>query len=85
MTIMMVEEQYALRTADPCGWIREKLGEAEEEGNPVGGPTISTNLDPRDLSDTGPPTRQYTPADMRPPTHIQQRTAGSGFSQRRCT
>ena len=31
---------------------------------------VSTNLDSRDLSDTGPPTRQHTPAEMRPPTHI---------------
>ena len=37
--------------ADPCGLIREKLEEAEEEGDPVGGPAVSINLDPRDLSD----------------------------------
>ena len=27
------------------------------------------NLDPQDLSNTGPPHRKHTPADMRPPTH----------------
>jgi hypothetical protein len=43
--------------ADPCGWIREKLEEAEEESNPVGGPEVSIDLDPWDLSDMGPPTR----------------------------
>ena len=32
--------------AEPYGWIREKLEEAEEEGNPVGGPTVSINPDP---------------------------------------
>ena len=53
--------------ADPCGWIGEKLEEAEEEeGNPVEGPAVSINLDPWDLSSTGPPTRQHSPADMRP-------------------
>jgi hypothetical protein len=31
--------------ADPCGWIRERLKEAEEEGNPVGGWAVSINLD----------------------------------------
>jgi len=67
------------------GWIRKNLGEAKEEGNPVGGPAVSTNLDPRYLSDTGSPTRQHIPAEMRPPTHIQQRTPRSGFSQRRHT
>jgi hypothetical protein len=73
------------RSWDLCGWIREKLGEAEEEGEPVGGPAFSTNLDLWDNSDTGPPTRPHTPADMRPRTHIQQRTAGFRLSQRRCT
>jgi hypothetical protein len=45
---------------------------------------VSINLDPRDLSNTGPPNRQHTPADMRPPTHIQQRTSRS-VSIQRCT
>jgi hypothetical protein len=58
--------------ADHCGWIRKKLKEAEEEDDPVGGPTVSFNLDSQqwDLSDTGPPTRQYAPAHIRPPTNI---------------
>jgi hypothetical protein len=36
-------------------WIRETLEEAEEEGNPVGGPAVSINLDTSDISNTGPP------------------------------
>jgi hypothetical protein len=55
---------------DPCGWIRENLEEAEEEGDPVE-PAVSINLAPWDFSDTGPQTRQHTLADMRPPTHIE--------------
>ena len=31
---------------DLCGWIREKLEETEEEGDPVGGSTDSITLDP---------------------------------------
>jgi hypothetical protein len=31
----------------------------------------------------GTPIRQHIPGDIRPQTHIQQRTARSGFSQRR--
>jgi hypothetical protein len=46
------------------------LEEIEEDGDPVGAPAISINLDPQGLSDTGPPTGHHTPADMRPPTHI---------------
>jgi hypothetical protein len=35
--------------ADPCGWIKKKLEEAEEEGYPIGGPAVSVDLDPWDL------------------------------------
>ena len=59
--------------ADLCGCIREKLEEAEEEGEPIGGPAVSNNLDPWDLSDNGPPTKQHTPGDMRSPINIQQK------------
>ena len=48
-----------------------RLKEAEEEGDPAGGPAVSLNLDLQDLSNTGPPNRQHTPADIEPPTHIQ--------------
>jgi hypothetical protein len=58
------------------------LKEAEEKADPVGEPAVSINLDLRDRSNTGTPNRQHTAADMRPPTHIQQRTAGSVFIKR---
>jgi hypothetical protein len=71
--------------ADLFSWSRGKLEETAEEGEPVWGPVVSINLDPRDLSDTGKPTRKHTAADMRLQTHIQQRTSESIFSWRRCT
>jgi hypothetical protein len=55
------------RSWDPCGWIGEKLEEAEGEGDPMGRPAVSTHLDSWDLLDTEPQTRQHTPADMRYP------------------
>jgi hypothetical protein len=58
------------------------LKAAEEKGDPVGGSAVSTNLDPQDLSNTGPPNRQHTSANIRLPTHIQQRTADCVFNQR---
>jgi hypothetical protein len=70
--------------ADPGWWIRERLKESELKGDPAGGPAFSINLDPWDLSNTGPPNRQHTPPDMRPPTHIQQSTAKSVIIQRWC-
>jgi hypothetical protein len=51
----------------------------------MGRPAVSTYLDHPSLSDTEPSTRQHIPADMRPLTHIQQRTAWFGLSKRRCT
>ena len=59
-----------------------RLKEFEEKGDSVGGPAVSINLDPRDLSNTGPPNRHNTTADMRPPMHLQQRNAVSVFIQR---
>jgi hypothetical protein len=49
------------------------LEEAEEEGDPIGRPAVSTNLGPQYLSNTGPLTRQHIPADMRLPQHIYSR------------
>jgi hypothetical protein len=60
-----------------------ELGKGWKKLRKKGSCRKTSSLKPRDLSNTGPPTRQHTPADMRPPTHIQQRTARSGFSQRR--
>ena len=34
----------------PYDWVRERLEEAEEEGDPTGRPAVSTDLDPWDLS-----------------------------------
>jgi hypothetical protein len=58
------------RSRDPCGHIGEKLEEAQEEGGPIERPAVLTELDPGDLLDTGPTTRQHTPVDMRPLPHL---------------
>jgi hypothetical protein len=49
--------QNRTEAVDSFGWIREKLEEDEEEGDPIGRTAVSTNLDPWDLSDTESPTR----------------------------
>jgi hypothetical protein len=58
---------------DICCWIRERLEEAEEKGNPIGRPAVLTNLHSRGLSDTEP--SQHPSADIRLLIHIGQRTA----------
>jgi hypothetical protein len=68
--------------ANPCCSIRERLKEAEEESNSLGGQAVSINLDHQDLSNTEPPNRMHIPTDMRSSTYIQQRTAESVVIQR---
>jgi hypothetical protein len=51
----------------------------------MGRPAVSTDLDPEDLMDNEPPTRQHTVGGLRLLTYNQQRTAWSGHSGRRCT
>ena len=69
--------------ANPCGWIKERLEEAEEEGDPIGRPAVSNDLDPQYLSDTETPPRQHIPPDMRP---IYSRDLFVlALSERRCT
>ena len=53
-------------------WIREKLEEAEEKGNPVGEQAVSINLDFRDFSDPGTPTKQHNQV-IWDPHHIYSR------------
>lgn len=47
-----------------------RIEAVEGEGDPIGRPTISTNLEPREHPETEPPTRQATWADLKPLTYI---------------
>ena len=53
-----------------------KFKNVKEEGISVGRPTVSIKLFNSDVENSDPSKIQNTPADMRPPTHIQKRTAG---------
>ena len=52
--------------------MRERLEDIEAESDPIARPAVSINLEPRDLSDIEPPTRQHVPADMSFPTHTAE-------------
>jgi hypothetical protein len=54
---------------DPYGNIR-RIGGTEEDGNPKGRPTVSTNLDPRKLPKPDLLTKEHTQAGPRPLAHI---------------
>jgi hypothetical protein len=55
--------------------LREGLmGTPEVHRNSTGRPTESTNLDPWELSESEPPTKEHTWAEMRPiGTHVADR------------
>jgi hypothetical protein len=57
----------------------------EMVGNPIGRPTVSTNLDPWELQKSESPTKEHTGAGPRSQTHVQQRAASSGLRERGCT
>jgi hypothetical protein len=46
------------------------MEEAEEDGDPIGRPAVSTNPDPWELPKSEPPTRQHILAGLKPPTNI---------------
>lgn len=52
---------------DPYGRVRGRIEGAEGDGNPIGRPTVSTNLDPWELPETEPPTKEHTWAGPRLP------------------
>jgi hypothetical protein len=52
----------------------------EEDDDPTGRPTVSTNLDTWKLPETEPPTKEHSQAGPWPLMHMRQRTALFGFS-----
>ena len=42
----------------------------EGDGNPTGRTTVSTNLDPWELPETEPPTKEHTQAGLRSLAHM---------------
>jgi hypothetical protein len=65
----------------PYGWIESRNEEAEGEGNHIGRPEVTNNLDSRECPETEPPTRQHTETGWRPKAHIYQRIAWSALER----
>ena len=70
-------EQMQILTANHCteieepyGRVRGRLEGAERDDNPIGRPTVSTNLDPWELPETEPPTKEHTQAGLRRLVHM---------------
>jgi hypothetical protein len=45
---------------DPYGRVRGRTEGTKGDGNPIGRPTVSTNLDPSEFTEIKPPTKEHT-------------------------
>jgi hypothetical protein len=76
---------YWTEPRDSFGRARRRTEGAEGDCNPMRRTTISTNQTPSELPGTKPPTKEHTWAVPWLQIHMQQRTAFSGLSRKRCT
>ena len=51
---------HLTEVSDPYVRIRRRIEGTGGDGNCIGRPTVSTNLDPWELPGTKPPTKEYT-------------------------
>jgi hypothetical protein len=65
--------KHWIEVGDSYGRVGGKIVRTERDGNITGRPRDSTNLDPWELSEADPPTKEYTVARPRPLTHMQQK------------
>lgn len=66
------------------GGVWGRIEGPEGDRNATGRPTVSTNLDPWELSETELPTKEPIGAGPGLPGQMYQRTALSGLRGRRC-
>ena len=67
MQILTADHQTEVR--EPYGRVRGRIEGTEQDGNPTGKPTVSTNLDSWELQETEPPTNEHTWA---PSTYVAE-------------
>jgi hypothetical protein len=63
------DKQWA-EVGDPCERVRERIEGPQGDVNPMGRSTVSINLDPRELLETEPPTKEHTWAGPRSPIRM---------------
>jgi hypothetical protein len=62
--------KHSTEIRDACGRAGGRTEGPEGKGNPVRKPTESTKLDPWELSETEPLSKEHTWAGTRPPAHM---------------
>jgi hypothetical protein len=53
-------DKHCKEVGDTYGKVRGRIDGPQGDGNPTGRPTVSTNLDPWELIETKPPTKEHT-------------------------
>jgi hypothetical protein len=66
---LILTPSHWIEVGDSYGGIRGRIKEAKGEGDPIGRPAVSTNIDSRELLETEP-IQEHTQADLRPLTHM---------------
>ena len=64
--MQILTTKHWTEVGNPNGRVRGRIEGAEGDGNPIGRPTVSTNLDLWELSETEPPTKEHIQARLSP-------------------
>jgi hypothetical protein len=62
--MQILRAKHWIEVRDPHGRVREELKITEGHGNPIGRPTVSSNLDCCYFPETEPPTKKHTGAGL---------------------
>jgi hypothetical protein len=62
--MLILRANHWTEVRDPYGRVRGRTEGAEEDCNPVGRTTLSTNPDPSKLPETKPPTKEHSWAGL---------------------
>jgi hypothetical protein len=63
-------EKHWIEVEDSYGRVRRRIEDHEGDRNCAGRPTVSTKLEPWELLQTEPPTKEHIPSGARPPAHM---------------
>ena len=72
--------KHGMEVRDSYRRVRSRMEGTEGDYNPIGRPTVSTNLYLWELPQTEPPTKEHVWAGPRPPAHVVERAAMSDIS-----
>ena len=82
--MQVLRDKHWTEVRDSYGRVRGRIEAAEGDGKPIGRSTVPTNLDPCELPETEPLSKEFTQVGLWPQVHVEQRAALSGLSGKGC-